>query len=264
MFFTKGDMKMGSCDMHAWCAPLYVLVGFLLLALVFFVSIKTNLAYEQIKHVGRADVPQPTISISGEGKISAAPDVAAISVGLVSEGKDIAALQRQNTEKMNSLIAAVKAQGVADKDIQTTNYSIYPKYDYTNGASVLSGYTVNQNATVKVRDLTKVGTIFAAVGAIGANQVSGPNFTIDDPTQLQADARMKAIADAQDKAQALARQLGVSLGRVVSFNESGALPGPVQYLDYARGVGGGESAPPKIESGSLDIVSDVALTFEIR
>ncbi|TAK05405.1 SIMPL domain-containing protein [Patescibacteria group bacterium] len=262
MFFKKGGMKNGSSEFHSWCAPLYVLAGFLLLALVFFVSVKTNQAYEETKRIGRADVPQPTIAINGEGRVTAVPDVARISVGLITEGRDIATIQRQNTEKMNNLIAAVKTLGVADKDIQTTNYSIYPKYDYTDGRSILSGYTVNQNATVKVRDLSKVGAIFAKVGEIGANQVSGPDFTIDDPTALRDQARLDAIADAQMKAEALARSLGVRLGRVVGFSESGS-GAPVPFYDLARGLGGAESAPPKIEAGELDITSDVSLVFEI-
>lgn len=262
MFFKKCDMKNGSSESHGWCIPLYVLAGFLLLALIFFVSVKTNQAYEQTKRIGRADVPQPTIAINGEGKVTAVPDIARISVGLLTEGRDIAAIQRQNTEKMNNLIAAVKALGVAEKDIQTTNYSIYPKYDYTDGRSILSGYTVNQNATVKVRDLSKVGAIFAKVGEIGANQVSGPDFTIDDPTALHDQARLEAIADAQAKAETLARSLGVTLGRVVGFSESGG-GGPVPMYDLARGMGGAEASAPKIEAGELDISSDVALVFEI-
>ena len=262
MFFKKFDMKNGSSPSHAWYAPIFVLGGFLLLALIFFVSIKTNQAYEQTKRIGRADVPQPTISINGEGKVTAVPDIARISVGLLTEGRDIAALQRQNTDKMNKLIDAMKALGVADKDIQTTNYSIYPKYDYTNGNSVLSGYTVNQNVTVKVRDLSKVGAIFAKVGEIGANQVSGPDFTIDNPTALRDQARLEAIADAQQKAETLARSLGVRLGRVVGFSESGG-GSPVPMYDFARGMGGAESAAPKIEAGELDISSDVSLLFEI-
>lgn len=262
MFFKKRDMKDGSSKFHSWCVPLYVLGGFLLLALIFFVSVKTNQAYEQTKRIGRADVPQPTIAINGEGKITAVPDIARISVGLITEGRDIATLQRQNTEKMNNLIAAVKQLGVAEKDIQTTNYSIYPKYDYTNGGSILSGYTVNQNATVKVRDLSKVGAIFAKVGEIGANQVSGPDFTIDDPTALRDQARLDAITDAQTKAEALARSLGMKLGRVVGFSESGG-GSPAPMYDLARGMGGAEAVAPKIQAGELDITSDVSLIFEI-
>lgn len=249
-------------NIRMWCAPLAVLGGFLLLALIFFVAVKTNLAYEETKRVGRADVAQPTIEVNGEGKVAAVPDVARISVGLLSEGRDVASVQRQNTEKMNRLIAAVKELGVADRDIQTTNYSIYPKYDYIDGRSIISGYTVSQNAQVKVRDLTKVGAIFVKVGEVGANQVSGPDFTIDDPSAVRDEARRKAIADAQEKAEALARQLGVELGRVVGFSESSAGV-PIPLFDYARGLGGAEAAPPKIEAGELDITSNVSIIYEL-
>ncbi len=262
--FKRRDMKDAS-RWHFWCAPLYVLAGFLMLALVFFVSVKTNQAFEETKYVGRADVPQPTISIGGEGRVLAAPDVARINVGLLTEGRDVSTVQQQNTEKMNRLIAEVKALGVSEKDIQTASYNLYPKYDYVDGRSFISGYTLNQSATVKVRDLTKVGAIFAKVGEVGANQVSGPDFIIDDPTGVRAEARLKAIADAQAKARDLARQLGVSIGRIVGFSESAVGGDSPKYFDLAReGLGAGGAAPvPSVEPGQLDILSNVSITFEI-
>lgn len=234
------------------------------LALIVFLVMKTMQVREETAHVGRADVPQPTIAISGFGKVESVPNVATVQVGLVTEGREIVSVQAENTDKMNRLIAAMKAMGVAEKDIQTTNYSIYPKYDYTDGRSILSGYNVSQNVSVKVRDLAKVGDVFAKAGEIGANQVTGPDFTIDDPTALQAEAREKAIADAKAKAEVLARNLGMTLGRVVGFSEGASMPGPVVMYDraYAEGMGGGSS--PKVETGQLTISSDVSIIYEIK
>lgn len=216
--------------------------------------------------IGKAPETPRTIAVGGTGKVTAPPTVAVVSAGVQTDGgTDIASTQRQNTDRMNALIAAVKALGVADADIQTANYSIYPRYDYTNGKTTLVGYTVTQSVNVKVRDMTKVSAVFGKAGELGANQVSGPQFTIDDPESVRAEARSKAIEDAKAKAATLAASLGVRLVRVASFSESSS-PSPVIY-DYAKsaapmGIGGGPS--PDIQSGSLDVTSDVTVTYEIE
>jgi hypothetical protein len=217
--------------------------------------------------IGKAPETPRTISIDGTGKVTAPPTVAIVSAGVQTEGgTDIAATQRQNTDKMNALITAFKSLGIAAADVQTANYSIYPRYDYSNGKTDLTGYTVSQSLTVKVRDLTKVSTVFQKAGELGANQVSGPDFTIDDPETVKAEARDLAIANAKEKAVTLAKALGVKIVRVASFNESsGGMP-PIAYdlaKSSALGIGGGGAAPA-IESGTLDVVSNVSVSYEIE
>lgn len=248
-------------------------------------------AYGTIVYVGsysRSVRPNgfPTFSVSGEGKAVVVPDVAVFSFGVTTEGgKDIAKLQKENTEKVNKAIAAVKALGVDAKDIKTARYSISPRYQYftcppvpilypDGGAeprpcppSEIAGYTISQSVTVKLRDFEKIGQFLADVTAAGVNNVYGPNFTLDDPYAAQNQARAEAIAKAQAQAQAIAVAAGFRVGRLVFINEGGYYP----YDRYAlMGKGGDfagvpESAPaPAIEPGSEGVTVNVSLTFEME
>lgn len=244
-----------------------VLVALLLLAAsVFFILLSRN-NLRQYSSIGLAPINPSTITVDGTGKITSPPTVAMISLGVMTDGgTTISTIQKDNTTKMNTLLDAMKALGIASADLQTANYNIYPRYEYPNGKSVLVGYSVNQSVNVKVRDLAKVSDVFQKAGELGANQVSGPDFTIDDPQGLKENARVKAIQNAQDKANVLAKSLGVHLVRVVSFSESGDAPQPIMYdtmKAMAPGIGGGAVAQPAVEAGTLDVVSNVSITYEI-
>jgi uncharacterized protein YggE len=137
---------------------------------------------------------------------------------------------------------------------------------YCGGSNqVLKGYEVRQSTTVKVRDTKKAGDLLAGVGAKGATEVSGLNFTFDNPDTIQTQARNKAIADAKSKADALAAQLGVTLVRVTSFNESqgGNYPRPVEYA-MASGAVDTKAVAPNISVGQNNVTDDVTITYEIR
>ena len=241
-----------------------VLAGILLAYLIVYVGTLARNNVKKYNFIGKAERMQNTISVSGEGKVTGTPNIAVADIGLVTEKVDVASAQKENSEKINKLISEVKKLGIKDEDIQTTQYSIYPKYDYTDGRSILSGYTVQQSVTVKIRDLTKINTVLAKVGEVGANQVSSLSFTIDDKEALRASARELALKNVQEKAVALAQALGVRLVRVVSFNEStlgdiGIMKG---YPAYAEGLGGGGA--PDIQTGSLDIKVSANVVYEIE
>jgi uncharacterized protein YggE len=239
----------------------------LMVALIVFIGLKAWNAYEEHNHIGVAVRDRDTISVSGEGKVSAPPDVVEVSLGVQTDANTVRSAQTENTKKMNDITSMLKSQGVEQKDITTQNYSINPRIDWNSGRQTILGYTVSQNLSVKIRDLDKVGDILARAGDLGANQVGGINFTIDDPTALRAQARGKAIDDAKQKADALAKQLGLSIVKVVTFSESSG-SGPMPYPMYAKydaaqsaGVGG---AAPDIQTGSQDVISDVSVVFEVR
>lgn len=238
----------------------------ILVAAVWLVSVVRN-NFKTWHAIGLAPVAPRTISIDGLGKVSSPPTIAQISTGVVSEGDlNIGKTQKQNTDKMNALVVALKTLGIADKDLQTANYNISPRYDYTDGKSRITGYTVSQELSVKVRDLTKVSDVFQKAGELGANQVTGPNFTIDDPETARAEARKLAIENAKQKAEVLAKSLGVKILRVATFYESSGGE-PVPMMNYAKsdlGIGGGATAAPQIQSGTLDVVSNVSVTYEIE
>lgn len=222
-------------------------------------------AFQSVVNFGLAEHEPATITVDGDGEIVAAPDLATINLGVQTENKEVAAAQKENTDKMNKIIEAIKAQGVKPVDIQTANYQISPQYDYRDGSSKLRGYIVTQNLTLSIRDLSKLGRILEIAGSLGANQVGGLNFTVDKPEMLKNEARDKAIANAKDKAEALATSLGVRLGAIRSFNENGFNP-PIMFSKMeALGIGGGGDVPaPAIEQGSLEINSHVTIVYEIK
>jgi uncharacterized protein YggE len=243
-----------------------ILVGVVLLVVVVIGVVVIRNGIKQYNYIGRVVEQRDTITISGEGKVIAIPDIATIQLGLVTEKKTVAAAQKENTDKMNQLNKQLKDQGVESKDIQTSNYSIYPQYDYNNGKQTLRGYQVSQTVNVKIRNLDKVGDIISAAGTLGLNQVGGLSFDIDEPETLKQEARIKALENAREKANALADIMDVKLGKVVSFNESSQYPSPI-YKSYAMdsGIGGGAAVPaPDIQSGSMEIVIDATVVYEIK
>jgi uncharacterized protein YggE len=242
-----------------------LLVSLVFLALVIFLGVQISNGIKTGDTIGRVAVTRDTITIEGDGKVTGKPDVALIDLGLLNEGPQVVMAQSINTKQVNDIIAAMKGLGIVADDIQTSNYSISPKYNYLNGQSTIIGYTVSQTVSVKVRDLTKIGAVLSGAGALGLNQVNGLQFKIDDPTSLKAQARTKAISDAKSKAEELAKELGLSVHGVIGFSESsGNVPQPMYMKETALGMGGAPAAAPDIQSGSLDVLSHVSVTFEIR
>ncbi len=248
----------------------------LLITLTVFIGLSALGALMNLRYIGAGVPATNTIAVSGYGEAFGAADIATFSFAIVSEKSTVAAAQTDATAKINAVTEYLKSAGLDQKDIQTTDYSVNPQYDYVTqacpqgvycpgGKQVLRGYQVSQTTTVKARDTSKAGDLLSGVGGKGATQVSGLQFTFDDPNKLQNDARGKAIADAKTKADQLAKQLGVTLVRVVSFNENGTTPGPIYYAK-SMGMGATESAPasPDISVGQNKVTSNVSVTYEIR
>lgn len=235
-----------------------------LVSLFAFLAAKTRNELAMHRTIGRPADVRDTFTIEGEGKVSGTPTLAELSFGLLSEGSDVAKIQQENTQKVNAMVASIKQLGVADKDIQTSQYSINPRYDYKDGTTKLSGYNVSQSVNVKLRDLSKIGDALTKIGQLGGNQVNGPTFTIDDPSSLKQEARLKALEDARKKAEALSGVLGVKVGRVVTFSESSNNPGPTMpmFREMAMTSDDVSKSAPSIEAGSLDVRSIVSVTFE--
>ena len=243
-----------------------VLILLILLGAVLWFGAEFVSKLKAYDYIGRPEAQRDTITISGEGKVTAVPDIATISVGIQTDKKTVAEAQKENTDKMNNIIKELKALDIAAKDIETTSYNIYPQYDYIDGRSIIKGYEVNQQVAVKIRDLDKVGEVIAKAGELGANSVGGLNFTIDDPEELRQQAREKALENAKEKAEALAKISGVKLGKIVSFNEYESSPAPM-YKNYgmeAFSSGMGGAVAPDIQSGSLDVIINATVVYEIK
>lgn len=232
--------------------------------------------------VGSSDRNAPinnTITVSGEGEIFAVPDVVTFSFGAMSSAKTVTEAQKAVTAKIEKALGLVKAAGVEEKDIKTIDYSVYPKYEYTNFPCTqfacppqkqnLVGYEVNQTISVKVRKVEDGGKILESLGSTEVTNISGLQFTIDDQKKFEDEARAQAIDDAKARAKVLAKDLGVRLVGIVSFTEGGNYPyysaRADMVMEQAGGMGGANMAPKaEIPAGQNKIVSNVSVTYEIR
>ncbi len=212
-----------------------------------------------------------TITVSGKGEIMAKPDIATVSFGVVKQGVDVATAQKDSSTKMTAVLEVLKENGVEDKDIKTTSYNIYPKYEYHNfttypyGRQIIVGYEVSQTVFVKIRDLEKSGSILSGVGSAGATNISGLTFTIDNEDEMKNTARDLAIKEAKDQAKILAKELGVKLVGITSFSENGDYPIYYGMEKSSAVLGmGGDRAMPAIPTGENTITSQVHITYEIK
>lgn len=229
-----------------------------LVALSFFLLTMT-------KQVKNTATTANTISFSGEGTVSAIPDIAKVNFAIITQAATSKVAQDANSPKSKAIVDFLKKQAVEEKDIKTASYNIYPQYNYPRfDAPEIKGYEVNQTFEVKIRDLDKTNIILDGLVSAGANNISKLEFAIDDPKKLKAEARTKAIADAKKKAEELEDQLGMDLGKIVNFSENtGGYPIPY-YLE-AKDLGrGGGSGVPEIPTGENEISVNVTITYQIR
>ena len=205
--------------------PVRLAAAAALSVLALFLFVKT---FDALSTFGHGDNPPiNTISVSGEGESVATPDSATISFTVQESATSVALAQTAATKRTNDALEAIKSLGIVEKDLKTIGYTVSPKYESTtcspgsvciqNGATKIIGYEVSQSVVVKVRDTTKAGEVLQKLGSLGVQNINGPDFSVDDPTAVSAEARGKAIRDARTKAEILAKQLGVRLGKVVSF-----------------------------------------------
>ncbi len=203
------------------------------------------------------------ITVVGMGQAAGTPDVAHVSVGIETSAVSVQQAVDDNKDKMSALLVVLKGLGLSDKDIQTSNYSVYTQQAPDASGASTSGaltYHVNNQVDVTVRDVSKLGDILDKVVAAGANNIYGVNFSVDDTTKLEADARATAIADAKARAASLAQLAGVQLGEVVSISEVIGSNGPV-YANMTAKMGGGGTP---ILPGELNVAMSVQVTFAIK
>lgn len=204
------------------------------------------------------------ISVSGTGKVRAKPNVAQASIGVEVTAPTLADATSQANTKSSALVDKLKSLGVADKDIQTTNYSVQPiQQARPNATPTITGYRVNNQFQVTIRKIEDAGKILDAAVAAGANNIYGVSFTIDDTTALQQQARAAAVKDAQDKAKQLATVANVQLGKILVINEGGVSPRPfVQARTFAAAAADSMSVP--VETGELEVTVTVDVRFAIQ
>jgi uncharacterized protein YggE len=216
-----------------------------------------------------------TISLTGHGEVQAVPDIANVYFTISKDAKTVKDAQAAVATIENKAIESLKANGVAEADYKTTDSSFSPKYESKAyvpctqygcppSAQTIVGYTANESITVKVRATDTVSKIMQDLGTLGVTNLSGPNFSIDDQDALTAEARKKAIDDAKTKAQALAKDLGVRLGDIISFSEGGNYPMAYAKTTMAMDSVGAMAPRAELPKGENTISSDVTITYEIK
>lgn len=203
-----------------------------------------------------------TFDVTGEGKAVSRPDMAAVTAGISTQANTVKSAQDQINNVMNRVSEAVKQAGVDAKDIQTTNYSIYPTYNYSDGAQKITGYSARTTILIKVRNLDKVNDVIDIATSSGANQISGITFDLSDKVKLQDEARQKAVEEAKKKAERAAQIAGFKLGRIINYAENfQGMPRPLPaMMEGVKAVG---STATQVEPGSSEVTITVTLSYEI-
>jgi uncharacterized protein len=246
--------------------------------LAVFLLVKSINELKENKFIGREGVSN-TIVVSGEGKVSATPDIATFSFSVTEENKEVKVAQDLVSKKISKILDALEEMGIEEKDINTLGYNIYPRYEYytrqpvcadgwcppSTGERTLVGYEVSQSVSVKLRNLDESGEVLNSLGGLSVDNLYGPTFEMENIDELRREARKMAIDDAKKKARELSRDLGVKLVKIVNFSEGG------NYMMYSKydmastvmeaGMGG---ASPEIPVGESDISSNVQIVYEIK
>jgi uncharacterized protein YggE len=206
------------------------------------------------------------VSVVGAGIVQAQPNVARITIGVEVTDPSLANAQAQAAQKMDAVVSKLKADGIADNDIRTVAYNITPIYDQQGGQTqpVLRGYTVQNLVEVRTTNVAGLGTLIDDAVAAGATRIYGISFESSDMEALKSQARDQAMANAQDKAQQLARNAGVGLGRPISIEESDT--GGVTPIQVRTAAPAGVAAAPTtpIQPGQLQVSTTVRVVYAIQ
>ena len=256
-------MEQATEHLGTWRQPKVVLstLALLLVAGIVVVSLVRDRIVNQ---------PQWQVTVVGQGRVAYQPDQALVTLGVhVDKQRGAEAALKQLNEKVGKVVAAIKAADVQAEDVQTQAYTLYPQYDYKDGASLPSGYSANQQLVVKVRNLgqgsEQLTRVVAEATKAGANQVLGITFDVFNLNELKQQARLEAIADARSKAGALAAAAGVRLGKVIGWWEV-VVQAPGLNSSVGMGMGGADkgSAAPTLPNGSQEVVVEMNLSYRVK
>ena len=235
----------------------------LLLASALALSLTTMMANAQTAPV-QAVVPGDgtLLSISAQAESRRVPDVATMSTGVVTQAADANAAMRENATQMTKVVAAIKAAGVAERDIQTSGISISPQYRYAeNQPPVITGYQASNTVNLKVRDVGSLGKVLDSLVAQGANQVNGPMFEVDEPDEAYDEARRAALDKAKARAEMYARSMDMRVRRIVSISEGGGYQPPMPMMKPMSMERAQDASP--VAPGESALSATVNVVFEL-
>lgn len=211
-----------------------------------------------------AETP-PSITVEGRGEVQGKPDMATVTLGITTLGKTSAEAMEANARIAAALLAQLRERGIADRDLMTVGLNLMPDYAQEKDrptAPKIVGYRASNRLSVRLRDVTKVGTVLDLAAAAGVSDINGPVFGIADPQSLQDEARKKAAADAKRVADVLAQSLGVKVGTVREIIDNAA-PRPMPEPRMLRAAPAAMGAPTPVEGGELTASASVTVTFDL-
>jgi uncharacterized protein len=209
--------------------------------------------------------PLRSISIAGHGEVRGRPDLAIVTIGVLRTADTAREALDANNAAMAEIMAALKAAGIEAGDIQTTNFSVNPRYNYGSSGNEppkVGGYDVANNVTITVRKLDTLGAVLDKAVSTGSNQINGVMFSFAKPEPMQDDARKLAVADARRKAELYLAAAGASLGQVISISEGAAYQPPVPMMTQAKAADGAGTVP--VAEGEQAVAADVNIVWEIK
>ena len=216
---------------------------------------------QQITLYTEDGIDRNTVSVSATGTVKVMPDIAYITAGIVTQNADAAQAQSDNSAAMNALFDAMKATGLTEDDIDTTGYTVYPMYDYSeDGKGEIYAYEVTNTVRIAVRDLDRVGEIIDISGQSGANTNYAIEFTLEDQEAHYNDALTKAMEEAKAKADTIAAAGGFAISRVTGVTEGGYSYSPV--YEYAQAAAD-ESRTTPVSAGEMEVSATVTVVYEI-
>jgi uncharacterized protein YggE len=236
-------------------------------------------ALREVRYMVMQPLNTTYIDVAGTGEIQTVPDIAEVTYTLRAESSKVTDAQAQIKTKAQGAVDVLKALQIEEKDIKTISYNSQPKYEYKQSTCtasycppsnpVVTGYEVTQTVQVKVRTVDQVGTVLEKLGALAINELSGPNFTVDDIEKSKSEARAKAIKDAQDKAKILTKQLGVHIIRISGYSDGSDTNGYPEPMYSAKAmsadsVGVAGDSSNGIMQGQNTITSKVTITYEVK
>lgn len=220
---------------------------------------------QQVTPTVNQSITGTRLDVSATGESTRVPDIAVINAGVVTRSTTAAAAMQENAARMERVVAALKGAGIDDRDIQTSSVSLSPEYRYENNEPPkLVGYTASNQVNIRFRDIRNSGRVLDALVAQGANQINGPNLTIDKPQAALDEARANAVAIGRARASVYARSLGMQVVRVVSISESGSQYAPPPQPMMERSDMAASAAKTEILPGEQKLQVALAMVFELR
>lgn len=228
-------------------------------------SIAIAPALAQTLPVAQAVIPDGTLlDVTATGKTTRVPDVATIRAGVVTQAVTAAAALSDNANRMSAVLSALKRAGIQPRDIATANVSLQPQYRYAdNRPPVITGYQATNNVSIRFRDIAKSGAILDALVAQGANQIDGPNLSLDEPDAALDEARVDAIKRAQARAELYAKAAGLSVSRILTIAEGGEIAGPQPPMPVYR-MAAAKAADTQVMPGESDVTVTITVRFLLK